>query len=549
MFTKKRVIIISTIAIIILIVVSISLKGNKIDYVTAQVDYGTIQQSVDVTGSIESSQAIDLNFKTSGRLQSLNVSAGDQVVAGQVLATLEAGALQSRVTDAQSALLEAQANHDKLLSGATSEDVQISQINVDQKHQAYTTAENNLTNLKLQAETELRNLKNTAIITLGNEIIDGGSALETIKNTLNSEDAEDTLGILDMNSLTLAEASRSLAINSVADAELAVSAVFEYSPDQQVLDTLDQVVSALKDVRDCLNDVFNVLENTIVSTDLTQTELDALTAGIQAEQATISTARTNLQTVESNWTNKQIYYQDQISRAEDSLQSAQDNLRLAEAQLALKQADPQSYEITASQARVTKAQASLSLALANLGDTIIRAPVAGVITKVNQKIGEQTSLAQPVVAMIGESALEIEVNIPESDISKIKVGQVVEITLDSFGDEVIFPGAVTFINPAETIIQDVVYYEVKVQFTNSSEDIKPGMTANVVIVTSIKEDVLRLPLRALKQKNGDRYVEILVNDELQEKIIMTGLRGDDYIEILEGLSESDEVITYVKNGN
>jgi len=546
MFTKKRILII-IIAIIVLAVIIFSLKGNKTDYITAKVDRGVIKQTVDATGSIKSSQAIELNFKTVGRLKTLNVDSGDKVEAGQILATLEAGALQSRVADAKSNLLEAQANYDKLISGATPEDIYVSQINVEQKKQALSTAENNLSHLNLEAETALRNLKNTAIVTLGNEIVDGSSALETIKNTLNSEDAEDTLGILKISTVDIAKNSQEIAINSVNNAELTVSTIFEYSPDQQVLDGLDQVVSALGDVRDCLSDVFNVLENTITSSKLTQTELDALTSGIQTKQTTISTALTNLQAAESNWTNKEVYYKDQISKAKDSLKSTEDSLRLAEAQLALKEADPQSYEIAASQARIAKAQANLSLALANLNDSIIKAPVKGTIVDINQDLGEQTSLAQPVISMIGESALEIEVNIPESDIAKINIGQNVEITLDSFGDDIIFPGTVTFIDPAETVIQDVVYYQVKVQFTNNSENIKPGMTANVVIIIQVKDDVLRLPLRALKQKEGKKYVEILVDKKIQEKEVNTGLRGDDYIEILSGLTQNDEVITYIKN--
>ncbi len=546
MFTKKRIIII-IIIIVILVIIGVSLKSSEVDYVTAKIDQGIIKQTVDATGSIESSQAIELNFKTVGRLQTLNVTTGDKVEAGQILATLESGALQSRVVDARSNLLEAQANYDKLISGATPEDIHISQINVEQKKQALLTAKNNLTNLKAKAKTDLHNLKNTAIIVLNNEIINANASLETIDSTLNDDDAEKTLGALNSNSVDIAKTSQTVAINSVNNTKLNLSTIFEYSPDQQILDEFDDELNTLDKVRDCLNNVFNVLENTITSSDLSQSELDSLISSIQTKQTLISSSFNNLQTAKTNWTNKEKYYQEQISQAENNLTAAENSLRLAQAQLSLKEADPQSYEITAAQARITKAQANLSLALANLNDTIIRAPVKGTIIEVNQDLGEQTSFAQPVISMIGESPLEIEVNIPESDIAKINIGQKVEITLDSFGDDVIFPGTVTFVDPAETVIQDVVYYQVKVQFTNQANGIKPGMTANVVIIIQTKNDVLRLPLRALKQKDGKKYVEILVNKKIKQREIKTGLRGDDYIEILDGLIKNDKVITYIKN--
>ncbi|PIZ81866.1 MAG: hypothetical protein COY02_00925, partial [Parcubacteria group bacterium CG_4_10_14_0_2_um_filter_41_6] len=192
-----------------------------------------------------------------------------------------------------------------------------------------------------------------------------------------------------------------------------------------------------------------------------------------------------------------------------------------------------------------QAQASLSLALANMEESIIRAPLVGTITKKYYEAGEQTSLSSPVLEMIGEATLEIEVDIPESDISKIIIGQETKITLDAFGDEREYTGSVTFVDPAETLISDVVYYRVKAAFSDSGQ-VKPGMTANVTIITDMKENALYVPVRAVKSRNGDKYIEVLENGLVVEKIITLGLRGDEGIEILSGLEEGDEVITFVK---
>lgn len=546
---KKKIIIISIIVVVLIIIIIAATSGSGApEYVTAPVEFGQVQQTVDATGSVASSQSIQLNFKTTGRISAMNVKVGDTLIAGQTLASLEAGALSSRVADAQSVLLEAQANLDKVLSGSTPEDIKVSEVTVQQKQQDLVAAQNNLVNLAGSRDVELANLKNTAIVKLNNELVVAEVSLEIIDNTLDYKDAQDTLGALNSDTVAVAANSQLIAINSVAAVRAAIANLDQNSADAEVLDALSQLESALEDVRLCLSDVFKVLENTITSSKLSQTELDGLITDIKTEQTAVSTSKTNLQTAETNWTNKQVYYTDQITKAEDSLAAAEDSLDLAQAQLDLKKADPANYEIASAQAGVAKAQANLALAKANLGDTLIRAPVSGTIVKINNQAGEQTSLASPVIEMIGQSNLEIEVNIPESDIAKVALGQAAEITLDSFGDDLIFAGSVTFVDPAETLVQEVVYYQVKVQFLEPAENIKPGMTANVIIMTTHQDNVLRVPLRAVKQTNGDKVVDQLINGQSVETQVTTGLRGDEFMEITAGLKEGDQVITFVKNG-
>ena len=358
------------------------------------------------------------------------------------------------------------------------------------------------------------------------------------------------MSILDNNKLTLAESSQIDAQDSINTAEITIATISSFSTDEQILDALDELKNTLNLVAITLNHTADVLKATLTSGNLTETELDTLKSNIITDQTSINTAKTNVQTAKSNWTNKIVYYQDQITIYEDAVLNAQKNLAIANSQLALKKEPPRSFEIQAAQAKIDQAYASLKLAQANLNQTIITAPIDGVIIKKNYNIGEQTSLASAVLEMIGKSNLQIEVDIPESDISKLKVGQDAEISLDAFSEDEIFAGKITFVDPAETIIQDVVYYKIKVQLDNvlenTSYDIKPGMTANIIIWTKKKENVLIVPARAVKSNNGDKYVEVLVNGILQEKIVTTGLRGDDGIEIISGLEEGDEVVTFVK---
>jgi multidrug efflux pump subunit AcrA (membrane-fusion protein) len=88
----------------------------------------------------------------------------------------------------------------------------------------------------------------------------------------------------------------------------------------------------------------------------------------------------------------------------------------------------------------------------------------------------------------------------------------------------------------------VIYYKATSVFDVEDARIKSGMTVNLDIQTDKKEDVLYLPYYVVKERNGDRYVQVLENGKLKEKIIKTGLEGETMIEIIEGLAEGEKVV-------
>jgi len=132
---KKKIIIASIIVILVIAIIVVVISGkSKPEYVTAPAEIGNVVQSVDATGVVSSAEDIELNFKITGLISSIHVKKADKVSAGQILAALDAGALNSRVADARGELLEAGANLKKVLAGSTPEDVKISEITVEQKN-------------------------------------------------------------------------------------------------------------------------------------------------------------------------------------------------------------------------------------------------------------------------------------------------------------------------------------------------------------------------------------------------------------------------------
>jgi len=98
------------------------------------------------------------------------------------------------------------------------------------------------------------------------------------------------------------------------------------------------------------------------------------------------------------------------------------------------------------------------------------------------------------------------------------------------------------IDPAEELVEGVVYYKVTVSLENPLKETKPGMSADISIKTAQKDNVLTIPGGAVEKKGDKTFVQITKDGKLEEKEIQIGLRGNnDLIEVISGLTEGDEV--------
>ena len=200
----------------------------------------------------------------------------------------------------------------------------------------------------------------------------------------------------------------------------------------------------------------------------------------------------------------------------------------------------------AQRALVKKYEYALMSAKTKISYTSLFAPISGTIIKRSVDPGE-TAVANTNVLTIAEGEMEIEANVPESDIIKVALGQKADISFDAFPANVKFETSIFKIEPASTVIQDVVYYKIKLSLDNVDEKIKPGMSCDVDIKTAEKKNAIAIPLRAVKTEGDKKYVEILKDEKnnITEKVfVTTGLEGDDgIVEIVSGLKGGEKVIT------
>lgn len=206
-------------------------------------------------------------------------------------------------------------------------------------------------------------------------------------------------------------------------------------------------------------------------------------------------------------------YRAQLEQSEGNLASARAALALAAANEArarpifqksyLSRQDYQQVEETlhAAQAQVRTALGQVDLSRTNLGNTVIRSPVAGVVVERAVDVGQTVaaSFQTPTLFRIAQDlkAMQIDSSFAEADIGRIRAGQPVRFTVDAFPDRE-FAAQVRQVRLNPTTLQNVVTYDVVIGVSNPEEILMPGMTAYVNVIVARRTHVLAVPLAALR---------------------------------------------------
>ncbi len=212
-------------------------------------------------------------------------------------------------------------------------------------------------------------------------------------------------------------------------------------------------------------------------------------------------------------------------------------------------------QIAAAKAQIVQAQAQYKTALTNLDYTKITAPVDGMIISRKIDVGQPVaaSFQAPELFTIAQDLkkMQIEVNVSEADIGKVEKGQSVIYTLDGYPDSE-FYGKVTQVRISPTTVSNVVTYSVIVEVENEDLKLKPGMTANVQIVTKKVENVYCVLNSALKvninEKNEIMKYEkpgiwLLENKTPKRVEVEIGISDDEKTQIISNkLKKSDKII-------
>ncbi len=289
---------------------------------------------------------------------------------------------------------------------------------------------------------------------------------------------------------------------------------------------------------------------------LFQAQVDQARANLEQAIATVKKAEVTLiDTKKTYERNKALVEKGFISQSE--FDSAETAYLTAQAQLEL------------ARAQVLQNRANLAYAQTNLKNTRILSPVNGIVISRNVDVGQTVaaSFQTPTLFSIAQDLrkMQIDTNIDEADIGRIKVGQEATFTVDAYPDAV-YQGKVVEVRNAATIISNVVTYDVVISVNNDALTLKPGMTANVTINYAESKNCLRVPNAALRfrytppktrereqqRKKAGPAVWVLRDGRPHRCEVKTGLTDGLYTEILAGnLREGEQVIVdyLVANNN
>lgn len=484
---------------------------------TVAVRRGTIISSVETTGKLQPQKQARLSFKQSGRIERVNVEAGDVITAGDVLAELDTSALQRQLNEATVQLEISKLKLQQAKEGALPADIAAANADLN-------GAISRLNQVKAGGRAE--------DVAAAQALLNQAQAkLDALKKGPSTQDLAAAQARLDQ-----AKANRSLALTKAAnDKEQARLALDEA---QKALDNGTGTQGKLDQAKSNYDAAKAAETAQVSSSDATVREAEAalskLKAGPTAEdlreaEAGVSQAKANLDKVKAGAT-------------EEEIVEAQSRVDAAQAVLDKVMAGPTSTDVAILEQGIALAQLSVDNANAQLAESRLVAPISGTVLDITLEVGEVVSGLQPVATVADTGSLRIEADIDEIDVGRVSVSQPVTVTLDAYPG-IAMPGTVESLSPGATQKQGSTVYGAVIKFT-PVEGVVPrsGMAANVDITARRKDNVLLLPNRAFESVGGRQYVAVQEGGTTRKIEVETGLSNTTDTEVVSGLREGELVV-------
>ena len=207
---------------------------------------------------------------------------------------------------------------------------------------------------------------------------------------------------------------------------------------------------------------------------------------------------------------------------------------------AISKKDLEMSELAYRSARETVSGAQIGIANVRnqISNATITSPIDGEVATRTIDPGEMAGPTQPVMTVVNIDKVFVEGTVAESDISLIKEGQKVTVKVEAAGGS--FDGIIKTLSPVANA--QTKGYPVKVEISNTDRKLKPGMFAEIHLVTKNKDDVIVVPKEALVTRGSDKILYVVKNNVVEERTVQTGIESDDRIEIVKGLAAGDKFV-------
>jgi HlyD family secretion protein len=515
----------------------------KLDSVKAG---STAADIANAEATLKAAQAKLADLKAGNRKQDIAAAEANLKSAQAKLAALKAGPTAAEKSAAQLKVTQAQASLEKTRS-SSSLSKQQAELSLDQAHHALLNAQdkyNSVAGPLLNADGTLKDGLTSAQI-------------DNYNTTLRAlQDAEDSYrkAQLSLDDARLAEVQNMATAQAQLDDANKQLQTTLAGPTEADLAAAEASVVSSQNSLDKLKEPPTAadLASAQAAVDQAKNNLDKLKAGptaadLASAQATVDQAKNNLDKLKEGPTDAD------LAAAEASVASAQSNLAkvkapttqsdIVQAEASVSQAKnnldalmagPTASDLATSQASVDQAKANLDSAKLKLKNATIVAPFSGVVADVPVTKGQTVAASTTIAELVDDRAYHVDMNVGEADITRVKVGQSVDLTFDALSGQV-YTGTVTYVAPKATTQNGVVSYlaTVAVDPKAVGGDLRPGLSATAAAIVERRQNVLSVPNRAVRTEGRQKVVYVIGSGGEQVRVpVQTGLSNETSTEIM-----------------
>ncbi len=474
----------------------------------------SIQNEMVFVGQIKPYDSVTVSSKTPEKVKQTFFNVGEYVNEGDVLYILDEEDINNLIkqqtialNQAEQAVINAQSGLSKVTGGQYESQIIQQQTGVENYQRQIDTARVKLDD----ADTAIKN----AQVSIDNAQVAVDNAQMTLENAQVS---------IDNSQVAVNNAQRALD-NATTTFEnykvLYNSGVASKSAYDSAENAYNQAVAGLEQANNGLTAAKNSYEQA--------------KNGLTAANNTLTQAKSGYNTA----VNAKAQAQIGVEQAETALRQAQKTLGLAEGKIVQENQETAQQVVKTAQTQLDSARISLEISQEKLKNTSVTAPMSGFISTKGVNNDEFTSQQTPAYTIIDSNAVKVNVKVSELIINSIAVGDQVPVTITTLQAEP-FIGTIKTISPST---DQTNTYPVTIEVPNLDGRIKSGMFAEVLMTLEESNNTIILPINAVLKSDKDQYVYINDNGKAKKVIVTTGISDGKNIEILSGLSESDQVIT------
>jgi HlyD family secretion protein len=556
---------------------------------TQAVTRGSVVQSVVVSGSVAALNQTKMSFKSSGKIAALYVSVGQQVTAGQPLAKLDTTDLETALAQAEANLATAQNNYNRTASTSSdsqkaldqarrqaAQDLATAEAALNKITTNYAAAKSNFASFSDSATTGISSFQDSlntiqsqidALIALMSRIVGGGDTGD-LRNAFNAVSAANSPALENARANSV-----SLLSPALADYRSARSALLSLVGDFDAASAVGADTTSIANSLQLAQTNYTIATSRLTSAlDTTSAVLGTIQSSVTSAQASLNTQTTkvlhdpfdqwraalatlytlvggqqqNVSTVKLKISQATTYLGTIGDAVGGSIATATQNVTstaqrgqqsIDSAQTSL---SSKPYDLANSQASVDNAAAAVETAQNNIANAVVTAPTAGVVASIASGLGE--TAANPFMVLANTTTLVLHGTLGESEVAKVKLGLVANVTVDAVGTGARMTGRVTSLDPVATIQSGVPVYGVDVTIDLPNSLVKAGMTGTATVIIASKQGVLTVPNLAIRTAAGRRYLQVLKDGKAVDTEATFGLANETTTEVTSGVEEGDLVV-------